>query len=414
MTRQVQIALKYGLPLLILAAAAGLTFLLFSAREEPERKDLEAKPTLVETTTVERDAHRLDVRASGTVVPARQIVVSPQVSGRLTSVDDDLVPGGIVQEGDTIATIERDDYRIAVNQRQTALKQAKSQLAIEQGQQDVARQEWQLFKDDMSEESSPQDSTGPPALALRKPQLESAKAQVEAAKAQLEQAQLNLRRTNVQAPFDALVRSEQADLGQLVGAQSQLATLVGIDRFWVRLSVPSDEIPLIDIPGVNADEGSIAHITYDVGPTSITRRGRVVRLLGDLDPQGRMARVLVEIDDPLGVLASREDPKTNQRGIPLLLDAFVDVRMDGNTTEELIEIPRRALRNGDEAYVIEDGQLSIRPLEIVQRLPGSVLVASGLNDGDTLVTGPLPKPVEGMKLRPTQSSDSEDEDAPND
>jgi RND family efflux transporter MFP subunit len=411
MTRQVQIALKYGLPLLILAAAAGLTFLLFSAREEPERKDIDEKPTLVETTTVERDAHRLDVRASGTVVPARQIVVSPQVSGRLTSVDDDLVPGGIVEDGETIAEIERDDYRIAVKQRETALKQAKSQLAIEQGQQDVARQEWQLFKDDVSEEGSSEESTGPPALALRKPQLESAKAQVEAAEAQLEQAQLNLRRTNVQAPFDALVRSEQADLGQLVGAQSQLATLVGIERFWVRLSVPSDEIPLVDIPGVNATEGSIAHITYDVGPKSITRKGRVVRLLGDLDPQGRMARVLVEIDDPLGVLANRKSPETDQRGIPLLLDAFVDVRLEGNTTQKLIEIPRQALRNGDEAYVIEDGQLSIRPLEIVQRLPDSVLVGEGLEDGDTLVTGPLPKPVEGMKLRP---SDSKDEDAAHD
>lgn len=407
MTRQARLALKYGLPLLILAGAVGLTYYLISQREEPEREERKEQAVLVETMPVEAASQRLDVRASGTVIAAREVTVSPQVGGRLQRLHPNLVPGGIIQKGEVLARIDSSDYRIALKQRQTALEQAKAQLELEKGQQDVARKEWKLFKDDIDEdipaaggagEAGGEDGSSPSALALRKPQLRSAQAQVEAAEAQLEKARLNLSRTAVEAPFDAFVLREQADPGQLVGSQSRIATLVGTDKFWVRLSVPADEIGYVKIPGVNAEKGSTAHITYDIGSQSVERTGEVVRLLGDLDPAGRMAQVLVEIKDPLGLNDTEKTPDT-LRGVPLLLDAYVDVRLEGNTERELVELPRGALRNGDQAFVYADGILERRTLEIVWRRPDTVLVGEGIEDGDRVITSPIATPVDGMRLR---------------
>jgi RND family efflux transporter MFP subunit len=395
MSQRTRTILKYGLPVVVLLGGLFATWRLIARRDEPKREETEARTVTVETQRVSRKPHRLDVEASGTVVPAREVTVQPQVGGEIEAIHPQLVSGGLVEKGEVLFQIEREDYRLQVQQRKSALEQVRAQLNIEKGQQEVAEREWRLFQKEAPDAAEGLD----PSLALRKPQLENIRAQVEAAKAQLEAAQLNLKRTTVRAPFDALVRNESVDVGQVVGTQTRAATLVGTDRFRVQLSLPSNKIPYVDIPGVNAEEGSEATVRYELGPeTTITRKGRVVRLLGDLDPQGRMARLLVEIEDPFG-LSSKDERPEKARGIPLLLDTYVQVELQGNQKEELVEIPRRALRDQNQVYVFDDGTLAIRSVEIAWQRPQHVLVRAGLEEGERIVTGPLPAPVEGMQLR---------------
>ncbi len=408
-TRQI---LRVIAPLLILGGGIGLASLLFASREEPEKSDPEQKAVLVETRTVERGTHRIDVDAQGTVVPARQVQLNPQVSGRLVDVHDNLQTGGLVRKGETLAQIDRSDYALTVEQRETNLAEAKANLDIEQGQQVIAKEEWELFQQQV--ESADIDSS----LALRKPQLQQARVRVEAAEANLKQAQLNLSRTAVEAPFNAVVRDESSEIGQLVNAQTSLATLVGTDEFWVRVSIPVERIPDISIPGVNATEGSPVDIRYSIGRKTIERQGRVLRLQSDLDPQGRMARLLVTVDDPLQLEtldeAQKTDPTAGTRGIPLLLDAYVDVHIRGSRTEPLIEVPRQAIRNGDQAYVVDDDDtLDIRSVEIAARRPDTLLIRSGVNDGDPLVLSPIASPIQGMSLRTTTADDPDLSPDPN-
>jgi RND family efflux transporter MFP subunit len=396
MSRNTKLALKVGLPILILVAAGGLTATLMASREAPEQSEPEEQAALVETRTVERREHRLDVRASGTVIPARQVQLQPQVSGKIVDVHPAVEPGGLVDKGEQLVQIDRSDYQLAVEQREAAVEQASAQLEREKGKQQVAQREWELFKEEAEKLTGEKQD---PSLALRKPQLMSARAQVESAKSQLESARLNLERTSIEAPFDALVRDQSAEVGQVAGTQGPVATLVSTETFRVRLSMASDKIPQIDIPNVNAEKGSEAMVYYEVGDQKIEREARVMRLLGDLDPAGRMARVLVEIVDPLGLENIEGDAPNQIRGMPLLLDAYVDVQIEGNETRELIEIPRKAVRNGYQAYVVDDGKLAVEEIEIVWRRPDTVLVSSGLEDGERVVTGPLPNPVEGMPLK---------------
>ena len=121
----------------------------------------------------------------------------------------------------------------------------------------------------------------------------------------------------------------------------------------------------------------------------------MIRQLPDLDPGGAMARILVRVEDPLG--ADEE--------LPLLLGAFVDVAVEAQPIEDAIRVPRLALRNGDEVYVMnEDGLLDIRTVEIAWSEPDSVLVTAGLRPGDLLVTSRIPIPVPNMLLRTSEGT----------
>ena len=75
-----------------------------------------------------------------------------------------------------------------------------------------------------------------------------AEADVTAARAALEKSRLDLSRTTLTAPFDCVVTSENVDLGALVTPQTQLATLVGTDEYWVRVTIPVSQLRWIHIP----------------------------------------------------------------------------------------------------------------------------------------------------------------------
>lgn len=369
---------------LVLVGGIGVSAVLLATRSEPEKAPRVDRGALVETWAAESRSERYTVPAQGVVTPARSVVLQPQVGGRVIEINDALVPGGLVRAGDLLFRIEPDDYQLAVEQARTRLADARARLELEQGRRRVAEREWRLFADE-------RDEAADPSLALREPQLAAAEAAVAAAEAQLRQAELNLQRTRVTAPFNALVLSENVDPGQTLSPQSQAATLAGTDRAWVRAAVPVDRLGAIQLPDEQGRGGSTVDIRYDSGAGTVERRGTLLRLLGDLDPAGRLARVLIGIEDPLALETG---------GLPLLFDSYVDVEIESDRVTEVVPLPRGWLHTGDRVYVYgEDGRLDIRRVEVGWRKPEQVMLTGGLAAGELVITSPLASPVQGMKLR---------------
>ena len=202
-------------------------------------------------------------------------------------------------------------------------------------------------------------------------------------------------------PFNSYVQAEQIEPGALVGQQSQIATLIGTDHFWVEVSVPVSDLEWFAIPGVSGATGASATVYLETGAGRIERQGRVIRLLNNLDPIGRMARVLVEIDDPLGL------ERGDERGLPLFLGAYVSVEIEGRTLTDVVEVPRRLIRDGGRVFVYaDDSTLSIRNIEVLYGGADSVYVRDGLAPGSQVVSTRIGAPVEGMALRlPTDEGD---------
>ena len=89
-------AFKALLPLIVLAAGVGIFRLFVLSRPEAQRNETRVEGVLVETVEVEERAHAVALHAQGQVVPQRQLVLQPEVAGRVVWQGDELVPGGVL------------------------------------------------------------------------------------------------------------------------------------------------------------------------------------------------------------------------------------------------------------------------------------------------------------------------------
>ncbi|HEO70052.1 MAG TPA: HlyD family efflux transporter periplasmic adaptor subunit [Candidatus Hydrogenedentes bacterium] len=255
------------------------------------------------------------------------------------------------------------------------------------GQQQVARREYELLGNDDGEEDTD--------LLLRAPQLASKHAAVAIAQAALDKARLDLERTIITAPFNAMLQSRTVSLGSYVAPGATLATLVGTDEYWVELAVPVDELRWIQIPGFNAEEPSPARVYHEPawGP-HVSRAGCVHRLMSEIEPQGRMARVLVTVRDPLQL----HEP--NEETCRLLLNSFVRVEIEGKEVQNVVQVARTVVHDGAYVWVMTpESILDIRPIDIAWSGEDHLFISSGLADGDLLVVSDLAAPIQGMALR---------------
>jgi len=380
--------IKIVLPLVVVLAGLAGMRMMIASRPEPRKVPRENPGALVETLTVTRGDRQIRVYGTGTVQARQQIEITPQVGGRVVETSPSLVAGGYFRAGDLLFRIEETDYRLAVNRAQAALAKAEYELATVEGLARVARQEWERLQLDGGEGQ-------PNPLVLYEPQLKNAQAGLQSARAALEQAELDLQRTAVHAPFAGIIRSESVDLGQVVRAGSPVAVLAGTDQGEIVVPLPLAELGWLQIPRPGASgEGSAATVQLTTAQTTHEWSGRILRSLGEVDPQGRMARVVVAIDDPYG-LQSRD-----AGGQQLAFGTFVQVILHGETLRDVAALPAAALRDGDRVWIMNESHLLIRPVEVIRRAREEIVVGQGLAEGEQVVLTNVAGAAEGMKLRP--------------
>ncbi|MDF1755002.1 MAG: efflux RND transporter periplasmic adaptor subunit [Verrucomicrobiales bacterium] len=378
---------------LLIAGGAGVLcyiFFLTAPKTRPEDKKPVAK--IVQTVVLEPGNERITVTAFGVVIPAREVKMQPQVSGRIVSQNESLVPGGRLSSGDELVRIDREDYELALTEKMAELEQAKFDFEVESGRQTVARREWQQLQRDIP--GADLNSS----LALRKPHLKLSEAMVAKAQNAINRAELDLSRTILTAPFNSMVVEESVEVGQLVEPGSEICHLVGTDSFWVRVTLPAAELKRIRVPQGDRD-GAVADILLDTGhgdPEIV--HGKVVRLLADLEEDGRLARVLVEVEDPLQLKKSADGPKD---ATPLLLGSYVQVNIEAGRLTDVLTIPRSALREGNRLWLVgADKRIRIADPEILWTRPETVLVPNILKDGERLIVSELKSALPGMLVNP--------------
>ncbi|MGI9244524.1 MAG: efflux RND transporter periplasmic adaptor subunit, partial [Verrucomicrobiales bacterium] len=128
--------------------------------------------------------------------------------------------------------------------------------------------------------------------------------------------------------------------------------------------------------------------------------GRVVRLLGDLEALGRMARVLIAVDEPLA-------GSGDANGLPLLLGSYARVEIEAGELEDVIAIPRTALRDGDRLWAVDaSNTLQIHETELRWVDGETLLVNNTLAAGEKLIVSGLRAALPGMEVDPQPAPDS--------
>ncbi len=381
------ICIRYVLPVVALAVGILITLHLLKTGPQARPTPAVSSGVLVETTTLSYDSHPTVIQAMGVVTASRTTELKPQVSGQIISMSDNLIPGGRFAEGDPLLQLDPSDYRLALEQQENEVVKAQNDLDLEQGNQLVVKREYDLLNEQVSEEEK--------LLMLRQPQLSSLQTELSIARAKKKQAELNLARTAASAPYNGIVQNLNVNVGTWVSSSSALATLVGSDSYWVEVSVPEAQLQWVNVPAGPDEQGSRVRIfNSSAWGENTYREGYLIRLLPGLETQGRMARLLVEVDDPLSL-------KSTNAGKPrLMIDSFVSVEIEGKAIAQAVELPREYLRNGGQIWVLDEtGKLAIRDVSIGFKNRDTVLVTDGIVGGEKVVTSDISTPVEGLVLR---------------
>jgi len=373
--------------LLIFGLAAAVTTLIYSTEPTAQKEGATKESAmLVHVETVRKGTFTPVITTTGVVQPEQDILLSPRIQGMITSLSSGFVPGGIVREGQVLLSLDPSDYENQLKMRESELGQAMAQLRIEMGQQEVARSDYELVDRELSADKK--------ALALRRPQLDAVQASVDGARAMVDQAQLTLDRTTIRAPFNAQVITRDANVGSQVSPGIQLARLVGTDAYWVVASVPMSQVGRINIPARNGGRGAKVRVrSQNAWPDSIYREGYIYQLMGTLDQQTRLARVMIRVPDPLD-RSSRGD-----QAYPLMIGSFVETHIPTRPLKDVVRMDRDYLRQDETVWVMESDELRIRSADIVFKDARYAYITSGLQDGDQVVTTNLSTVVDGAPLR---------------
>jgi RND family efflux transporter MFP subunit len=367
---------KFALPIVVLLGALLITSWLIVQRPVPAQKRPDPPVLLVDAIVAELASVRLKVHSLGSVTPRTETSLTGEVAGQIVEVFPQFVSGGFFKRGDLLVKIDDRTYRAEVKRSQAAVAAAETLITREQGLSDYALQDWRRLNPD-------KEATD---LALRKPQLAEARANLQSALADLERKEGDLERTVVRAPYDGMIRQKLADVGQFVGAGTQLAVIFASDVAEIRLPLPDKDLPFVDLKAQPPVE-----VTANIGGTDYYWRGKIVRTEGVFDEQSRVLYVVAQVADPY-----------NQDGeswaYPLRIGTFVGANIEGLRADNLVVLPRSALRRDNRVWTIDsNNRLVPKTVSVLRTDASSVYINSGLEDNElvclTLLENPLPGTV---------------------
>ncbi len=408
---------------------------------KPKAQDKTAMP-LVEVVAAKRHEQGLDFEVDGVAVPHRELLLTAKVAGSIEFKADNCKAGRFVKAGTRLMEIDPQDYSLEVKRLGRELKQAEGNIRELDVERDNTRELLKLAAKEMElrqkeldrvvrlfDRSVGTDSEVDTAkrnelsarnnwttlanqeklLAAKRDRLEDAKALVQT---QLEKAQLDLRRTGITAPADGVIVMDHVEAGTYVQPGTTLVTLEDTSAVEVRCNLRMEELNWLwrqqDAMHVAADADPVqadyqfpeteATVIYELGGRRFTWKGRLSRYDGvGLDERTRTVPCRVFVKEPRAVGLEGSEGLAAESptiaGPPALVRGmFVTVQIHARPHAELLELPERAIRPGNEVWRVVNGKLNRCRVHVARVLPEGVVIdaaRSDLSAGDQVVVTPL-------------------------
>jgi multidrug efflux system membrane fusion protein len=341
---------------LIVAASVGLGCKASSdsSLKKPKGVNKMAYPVSVAPLAVRQV--RYNVTAPGTLEAFQQVQITARVAGAVDRVS--FVEGQSVKQGDLLATIEPDRYRVAVDQASAAIDKASA--TEKTAEAELARRQQA-------------DSQHPGLIAGEEVQtyatnVATAKADVAAARENKNVASLNLRDAFVRAPIAGVIQSRSVQAGQYMSPGSVLGTLLQRDPLLLRFGVTEQDAPRLK-------QGMIANMALRESPHGYS--AKIILVAEAADPTTRLVPVTAEVDD-------------TQHKYWLRPGAFCSVAVPIGDARPAIVVPSLAVQptqSGNVVYTVDDKNVAhLRSVSLGMYTPeGGVEITQGLNEGEVLV-----------------------------
>jgi len=385
---------KKWLPTLIIVVAIPIAwFIIQSGKvDRPAKKHFskQKKARIVNVTPIKRASVLPKWQASGIVKASEAVKIVAEVSGKVAQVNHRAIPGALLEAEEWLVKLDQTDFRLALKTQQAQLVQAEANLALEEADQVLAREELSLIEDI---EQNELDKT----LILREPQLRSSKARVDIAKANVEKGQVALRRSKVLMPFRGKITKKSTGRGGRVSQNTTLFEVVNVELFWLEVKIPRSFLALLD-----RKKPAILSQTK-LWETDQSREARIVSVLPELDSRDRQVKLLLAINDPL-LLADKESANTQQskqqlpadtataeslavtefsNKPPVFINDFINVELTGKRLNKAWTIKNHWLQPDNTIWVVDtNNTLQKRSVKILFKGKEITYIDAEIQKGD--------------------------------
>ena len=372
---------NFIIPLFILAGFLFLAATLMATAPVLEPSSIEKLTTSVRVVDIQPESVQLKVNSQGSVMPSTESQLIPEVSGRVAWMSPNLVAGGYFNDQDILIRVDDTDYKTKLNRAKATLNRAEAE---QQHNEFEYRRMLSLEKRSLVSRSQLEN-------ALRA--FRVADAALQDAQATFQQAEQDIARTEITAPFAGLVRSENVDIGQFVSRGNPIATIYAGDQVEVRLPIADRQLAYLNIP-VNI-RGEIpsefqpeVKLTAQYAGQTLEWKGQIVRSEAEIDVSSRMVQLVARVE-------------SSANSVPLSVGLFVSAEIEGLAAENVVVLPREALRNDNQVLVVdEEDRLRFRKIEPLRLYQNDLLVRAGLQAGERVCISPIQTAIEGMLVNP--------------
>jgi len=369
------------IPIFILGIFLFLAATLMATAPILEPSSVEKLATTVRVVEIQPKSVQLKVNSQGSVMPATESQLIPEVSGKVAWMSPNLVAGGYFDNQEMLIRVDDTDYNTKLNRAKASLTRAEAE---QQHAQFEYRRMQSLVKRNLVSRSQLENS-------LRAYRV--AEASLQDATANFNQAEQDLARTQIRAPFAGLVRSENVDIGQFVSRGSPIATIYAGNQAEVRLPIADRQLAFLNIPV--SIRGEIPQefqpevtLTAQYAGQTLKWKGNIVRSEAEIDVSSRMVQLVARVE-------STSNP------VPLSIGLFVSAEIQGLAAKNVVVLPREALRNDNQVLVVDDeNRLRFRKIETLRLYQDDLLVQAGLEAGERVCISPLQTAIEGMVVNP--------------
>jgi len=419
--------LRFLMPTIVLVLCIGFAYFLIKTAPEAKRKPVKSLMPTVEVLALQKADYQVSVVSTGIIKPHTESNLVAEAAGRVVYVSPNFTNGGFIEQGELLIRLDPAEYQYAVANTKAALSGISARLAelnttaenlkksqaIESQQLALAERQFkrhsklrkqgtvsrsgleQHEREYLLRKSSLQSLKN--SLALIPSQQQILQAELKLKQAQLASAQLNLDRTQIKAPYTGRILEQRVGLGESVSKGSVLATIYAIDYVLVHLPISDFEASFLTLPEGRDDKPQQkVLLTVSIAGHHYQWSGRIMRTEGMLDARTRQLFLIAQVDNPYAV--------TSEGRPPLMIGQFVEAVIPGQVLHDVIILPRKVLRAGDEVLVItSDNRIERRHLEIAWRDKTHVVVRTGLSVSDRVSLTQLPYAPNGSRVKISDS-----------
>ncbi len=201
--------------------------------------------------------------------------------------------------------------------------------------------------------------------AISQEEYDTSLAELQALKSQVQLIRAQLAKTTIIAPFSGKVGLRNISMGEYITPSTTIANLLSTNPVKINFSIPEKYVSQLK---PNSD------ISFNIDGSNKTFSGKVFAIEPGINQTTRTLQIKALAQNPSG---------------ELLPGSFAKVKLSLSTIKDAILIPTEAVipvLKGKVVYISKNGKAQQVPVETGTRTADKILVLSGLNVGDTVLT----------------------------